>query len=83
MINNFLSYVIGVAPNKYYYSIKILDITSLLLLITNNFTSLFEKAYRNLRLTRKEEVNNALIFANIMIKVRYDIKYLAINLILG
>ena len=38
------------------------------------------EAFRKLRLTKREEVDNAMIFAIIFMKARYDIKYLTLYL---
>ena len=41
---------------------------------------LFEKVFYKLRLIKREKVNDAIAFASTIINLRYNIKYLIINL---
>ena len=42
-----------------------------------------KKVFRKLRLIKRKKVDNAITFASIIIKLRYDVKYLVINLKIG
>lgn len=76
-INNSPSHVTGIAPNEYCYGIKVLDATSLLL--ADAFSDLSKEAYHSLRLAKREEADDAIAFANVFMKLRYDSKHLAVN----
>ena len=39
-----------------------------------------EKVFDKLRLAKREQANDVIIFASIIIKARYDLKYLTLNL---
>ena len=41
---------------------------------------MFNKIFRKLRFIKREKINNAITFANIVIKIKYNIKYLAFTL---
>ena len=43
-------------------------------------SDLSEKVFRKLRLVKREKTNNVMIFASIIMKARYDSKYLNVNL---
>ena len=71
-INNSPSHVTGIAPNEFCYGFKVLDGTSLLL---DDPSSLPEGAYQTLRLAKREEADDALAFAAIAMKARYDSRH--------
>ena len=77
MSNNSLSSVTGLTLNKLYYRFRVLDTISILLASDLPIST---EAFNKLKFNKREEADNALIFVSIAIKVRYDIKYLAINL---
>ena len=39
-------------------------------------SNLFKKTFNKLRLIKREKINNVMIFANIVIKVKYNVKHL-------
>ena len=76
IINNSSSSVIDIALNELCYDFKILDATSLLLVDSTLSIEAFDK----LRLIKREEADDVIVFAFVFIKVRYDVKHLAIDL---
>ena len=64
---------IGFTPNKLAYGFRIRDTLGLLI-------DLLPEDLDRLRLIKREEANNAIAFANVMAKTRYDSNHKAINL---
>ena len=63
----------GFIPNKLAYGFRIRDTLGLLV-------DLPLEDLDRLRLIKREEANNAITFANVIAKTRYDSSYKAINL---
>ena len=49
-------------------------------MLLTDLLDLSEKAFRKLRLIKREEANDVMIFASIIMKARYDLKHLNVNL---
>ena len=75
-INNSPSSVIGLAPNELCYRFRVNDATSMLL----RDPELSEEAFHKLRLAKREEADDAMAFAAVLMKARYDAKHLILNL---
>ena len=76
-INNSPSSVTDIAPNKLCYGFRVNDAIIMLLADPSDLS---EKAFRKLRLAKREEADNVMIFASIIMKARYDLKHLNVNL---
>ena len=73
--NNSSSSFTDLVLNKLYYKFKVNDTISILL----EDSLLLEKVFYKLRLIKREKVDDAIAFASIIIKLRYNAKYLVIN----
>ena len=71
-----MSSITRLASNELYYKIKILNTISLLL----SDLSISIKIFNKLRLIKRKEVDDAIVFTFTFIKIRYDVKYLTLNL---
>lgn len=71
--NNVKQFFIKFVSNELAYDFKINDIINML-------TNLLSKNYNRLRLIKCEEVEFAMIFANALIKSRYDSVYQALRI---
>ena len=77
IINNSANAITGMAPNELCYGFKVADPTSLLLAAEPPVS---EEAFSKLRLIKREEADDAMAFASISMKARYDSKHLALEL---
>ena len=71
-INNFSSNITDLVLNKIYYNFKINDIINILLFAK---LFIFAKNFDKLRLIKREKINNIIIFAFFIIKIKYNSKY--------
>ena len=76
IINNSPSSITGLAPNELCYGFKVNDATSMLL----KDPELSEEAFHKLRLGKREEADDAMAFAAVLMKARYDARHLPLNL---
>ena len=76
-INNSPSSVTDIALNKLCYGFRVNDAITMLL---TDPSDLSEKAFRKLRLAKREETDDAMTFVSIIMKARYDSKHLNVNL---
>ena len=74
-MNNSPSSVTGLAPNELCYGFRVNDTTNMLLAAP----TIPAEAYHELRLAKREEAEDAMAFASISMKARYDAKHLAFN----
>lgn len=77
-VNNSPNSTTGLAPNEIYYGFRVKNPTSILL--ANNSVSRDAEAFSKLRLAKREEADNAMAFAAIFMKARYDSKHLTLSL---
>lgn len=77
IINNSPNATTGMAPNELCYGFKVADPTSLLLAAEPPVS---EEAFHQLRLAKREEADDAMAFASISMKARYDARHLPLNL---
>ena len=77
IINNSSSSVTGIAPNELCYGFRVNDVITMLL---TDPSDLSEKVFRKLRLAKREKADDVMTFVSIIMKVRYDLKHLNVNL---
>ena len=73
IVNNSLNFIIDLISNEIYYKFKIQNFINLLFV-----ENLFAKIFNKFRLILKKEINDVIIFIFIIIKIRYDLKYLSL-----
>lgn len=78
--NNSPSSTTGLAPNEICYGFKVADATSLLLASDSSQGALSAEAFDKLRLAKREEADDAMAFASVIMKARYDARHLPLNL---
>ena len=69
--------MIEIIFNKLYYNFKIDDVANILLSNFSFFLSIED--YYRLRLIKREKVDDIIFFVIIIIKIRYNLKYLRVN----
>ena len=74
-INNSSSSIIDLALNELCYEFRVRDIINILLT-----SDVSKKVFDKLRLVKREQANDVIIFVFIIMKARYDLKYLTLNL---
>lgn len=78
--NNSPSSTTGLAPNEICYGFKVADATSLLLASDSSQGAMSAEAFSKLRLAKREEADDAIAFASIIMKARYDARHLPLDL---
>lgn len=78
--NNSPSSTTGLAPNEICYGFKVADASSLLLASDSSQGALSKEAFDKLRLAKREEADDAMAFASIIMKARYDARHLPLVL---
>ena len=73
IVNNFFNNIIDLIFNKICYNFKIRNFINLLFV-----ENLFAKVFDKFRLVLKKKVDNIIIFVLIIMKIRYDLRYLSL-----
>ena len=75
--NNSPNVITDLSLNKLCYGFKVQNAISILLVSDSDLS---EDTFHQLRLAKREETDDAIIFASIIMKARYNAKHLALNL---